>query len=42
VEVYRQPSESGYASFARFGLGSTLRPLAFEDVALRVDDVLLL
>ncbi|MEX0746354.1 MAG: Uma2 family endonuclease [Rhodothermales bacterium] len=42
VEVYREPSRAGYASFARFGIGSTLRPHSFEDVALRVDDLLLL
>jgi Uma2 family endonuclease len=42
VEVYREPSESGYASFARLGLGATLRPLAFEDIELRVKEILLL
>ena len=41
VEVYREPSATGYASFARLGAGATLRPLAFEDIELRVEEMLL-
>ena len=42
LEVYRLPSESGYASFSRLGRGSTLRPIAFQDVEVRVEEILLL
>ena len=41
VEVYRESSDTGYASYARLGLGSTLRPLAFEDIQVRVKEILL-
>ena len=42
VEVYREPTGRGYASFSRVGPDSVLRPLAFDDVEIRVEDILLL
>ena len=41
VDVYREPSESGYASHLILESGSMPRPLAFPDFELRVSDLLL-
>ena len=40
VEVYRDPDAAGYRLQQRFGRGDELRPAAFPDIALAVDDVL--
>jgi Uma2 family endonuclease len=40
VEVFLQPSASGYASAQRFERDATVAPLAFPDVALAVADIL--
>jgi Uma2 family endonuclease len=40
VEVHTEPGPDGYAQVTRYGRGSTLRVPSFEDVVLRVDDVL--
>ncbi len=40
VEVHRTPAADGYRSVERLARGSELRPAAFPDVAIAVDDVL--
>jgi len=41
VEVHRQPTATGYASFEPVTRGGRLAPLALPDVVLDVDDALL-
>jgi len=36
VEVYREPTEAGYATMTRFGLGDTLTIAAFPEVTVSV------
>jgi Uma2 family endonuclease len=40
VEVFRDPSGGDYRERRQFERGQTLAPLAFPDLALRVDDIL--
>jgi Uma2 family endonuclease len=40
VHVYRDPAPTGYGEARRFTRGETLRPLAFPDLELPLDDVL--
>ena len=40
VEVYRNPSPSGYRSAGRLERGATLTPAAFPDVVIAVDEIL--
>lgn len=40
VEVHRAPAADGYRSVERLARGSELRPAAFPDLAIAVDDVL--
>jgi Uma2 family endonuclease len=40
IEVHRQPGPSGYAQVTRHGRGTDLRVPSFEDVVVRVSDVL--
>ncbi len=40
VEVHRGPSPDGWASITRHGVGETLRPEAFPDVAVAVGAIL--
>lgn len=40
VEVHRAPAADGYRSVARLARGAELRPAAFPDVVIAVDDVL--
>lgn len=40
IEVYREPRPDGYRTMTRYAPGETLSPLAFADIALKVDDIL--
>lgn len=40
IEVYREPQGDGYRSVAMVERGGTVAPLAFPDLALRVQDIL--
>jgi hypothetical protein len=40
VEVFRGPSRGGYGERQVCGRGQTLAPVAFPDLALRIDDIL--
>ncbi|MCC7020338.1 MAG: Uma2 family endonuclease [Ardenticatenales bacterium] len=40
VEVHRDPDAAGYRLQQRFGRGDELRPAAFPDIVVAVDDVL--
>jgi Uma2 family endonuclease len=40
IEVYTEPGPIAYARVTRYGRGQTLRPIAFADVEVRVDDVI--
>jgi Uma2 family endonuclease len=40
VEVYREPREGRYTDARTAGRGETIAPLAFPDLALRVDEIL--
>jgi Uma2 family endonuclease len=40
IEVYREPSDDGYASARVFERGESIRLLGFPDVTVRVEDVL--
>ena len=40
VEVHREPSVAGYAKVASYPRGGVLRLVTFEDVVVRVADVL--
>lgn len=40
IEVYREPSPTGYRAATHLGAGETLSLLAFPDILLPVDDVL--
>jgi Uma2 family endonuclease len=40
VEVYREPVDDGYRKIRTLARGQALGPLAFPDLALRVDDLL--
>lgn len=41
VEVWREPDDAGYESIMRYGPGASISPLAFSDVSIRVDDLLI-
>ena len=41
VEVYRRPSDTGYAESRRVGQGERVAPAALPDVALLIDDAFL-
>lgn len=40
IEVYTQPAETGYAQRRLAVAGETIKPCAFDDVAIRVSEVL--
>ena len=40
IEVYRQPSPSGYGSTQRIERGGTVAPLAFPNVVLAATEIL--
>ena len=40
ILVHREPTESGYATTRIYRRGEQIRPLAFPDLALSVDDIL--
>jgi Uma2 family endonuclease len=40
VEVYRQPSATGYRSLQTFTRGQTIALLAFPEIELSIDDIL--
>ena len=39
VEVYTNPSSSGYGSIRRFGRGESVSPSAFPDLRIAVDEI---
>ncbi len=39
LEVFRDPSPSGYRSVQRFARGDTVHPLAFPDLQIAVEDI---
>jgi Uma2 family endonuclease len=42
IEVYRRPTSSGYAEMEQIGRGGVVAPLAFPDIVLSVDTILML
>jgi hypothetical protein len=42
IEIYRDPTPSGYAGMARASRGGAVAPAAFPDIVLSVDDILVI
>lgn len=40
VEIYREPTDRGYASIQEFRPGENISPLAFPDLGISVDEIL--
>ena len=40
IDVHTQPTGGSYGSVKHYPTGSTLSPLAFSDIQVRVDDLL--
>jgi Uma2 family endonuclease len=40
IEVYTEPTRDGYARLARYERGQSLRPMHFDDLEIRVSDVM--